>query len=1030
MKKNIYLLILSFGMLLFITTAFAQQRSVTGTVTDVANGSPLPNVSISVKGTNIRTQSDEQGKFSIMAEVNQVLVFNLVGYNTLEQNSGSSNFVNVQMSQSTQQIGEVIITAMGIQKDKKALGYAAQDIKSSEILKNKNPNIINSLNGKIAGVNITNAGGAPGSSASIVIRGGTSLERDNQPLFVIDGMPMDNSTGNGDNSAFDGSVNLSTTYSNRAMDLNPEDIESISVLKGPAAAALYGLRAAAGAVIITTKKGEVGSATVNFSSRYSTNWVNKLPEQQAKFGQGSYYSGTFTDQTTRSWGDPFASGQAVYDNLGDFFQTADGFDNSISISGGSQTGNFFLSASNIAQTGVVPTTDYGRSTVRFNGEQKVGIFTFGLNSSYSISDSRKTLTGSGLWGSNGSGYMESIIAWPRNDNMSEWLNADGSKRRLLPNLPLDSDVDNPYWIINKNPQTDKTNRFIGNVYTNVKVTDWFDITYRLGLDNYTTTFQNIIQEGSSVKEAWQQGMMSQNVRSYNYVNNNLMLNFQKQVSEDWELGLLLGGTTEDTRSEVNSMRAEKFVIPNFYSLNNAEQKDKYSNQSITEKRLAALYGDFRINYKNLLYLNVTGRNDWSSTLPIQNRSFFYSAYSGSFIFTELMERNSFLSFGKLRASYAEVGKDAPAYQTNTYLFGPELTIGGGFRNSWTRGNDQLKPETTTSFEVGTDLRFFNNKLGLDFTYYINNSRDQILQPRVSNATAYILSYVNTGVIENRGIEITLNATPVQRDNFVWETTLNFSHNKGLVKELPGALPILYVTDVQVGNAKAASFGDGNFMGLSGTKWQTDEDGTLLLNWNTGYPLTSTNATLPVGNREPNFIGGWNNSFTFGNWNVNFLFDFRKGGDVYNGTGYLLTAYGLSKETENRGNTITFTGKALNPATSQYEMVTREVVADEKYYRDIHLNHAPFFIETVNWFRLRSANVVYNLPQSALNSLGFVKGASISVSGNNLLLFTNYSGMDPETSAAGAGVIGSGSVGIDYAGVPNTAGVTFGLNVRF
>src|SRR5690606_3178312 len=230
-----------------------------------------------------------------------------------------------------------------------------------------------------------------------------------------------------------------------------------------------------------------------------------------------------------------------------------------------------------------------------------------------------------------------------------------------------------------------------------------------------------------------------------------------------------------------------------------------------------------------------------------------------------------------------------------------------------------------------------------------------------------------------------------RDNFVWETTLNFSHNKGLVKELPGALPILYVTDVQVGNAKAASFGDGNFMGLSGTKWETDEDGTLLLNWNTGYPLTSTNATLPVGNREPNFIGGWNNSFTFGNWNVNFLFDFRKGGDVYNGTGYLLTAYGLSKETENRGNTITFTGKALNPATSQYEMVTREVVADEKYYRDIHLNHAPFFIETVNWFRLRSANVVYNLPQSALNSLGFVKGASISVSGNNLLLFTNYSG---------------------------------------
>src|SRR5690606_35906927 len=377
-------------------------------------------------------------------------------------------------------------------------------------------------------------------------------------------------------------------------------------------------------------------------------------------------------------------------------------------------------------------------------------------------------------------------------------------------------------------------------------------------------------------------------------------------------------------------RAEKFDIPTRVDINNASDDNKYYTQSITRKRLVGVYGDLRLSYKSLIYLSMTGRNDWSSTLPIQNRSFFYPSFSGSFVFTELLSQNAILSFGKLRASWAKVGKDAPPYQTNTYLFGPELTIGGGFRNYWSRGNDILKPETTTSGEFGTDLRFLHDRIGLDFTYYSNKSVDQILTPRVSNATAYILRSVNTGVLENKGFEITLNTTPIKQTNFRWDATINFSHNKGVVKELPGALPILYVTDVQVGNGKAASFGDGNFMGISGSKWQTDDDGNLLLNWNTGYPLTSTLTTLPIGNREPDFIGGWNNSLSYKNWNLSFLFDFRKGGDVYNATEYLLTAYGLSKTTENRGSTLTFTGRSLNPETSQYETVTRDVVADERY----------------------------------------------------------------------------------------------------
>lgn len=1028
MKKNLLLLVVA--LFLSISYGFSQQNTITGQVLDASGGQPLPGVTVSVNGIDRSVQTDTNGSFSILVEQGRTLRFHYLGYVSQDVNPGGQSRLVVHLEQSAEALGEVIVTAMGIKREKRSLGYSAQDIGTVELMKNKDANVINSLNGKIAGLNITNSGGAPGSSASIVIRGGTSLERDNQPLFVIDGMPIDNSTGQGDQSGFNGSTNLSTTNSNRAMDLNPEDIESISVLKGPAAAALYGLRAAAGAVIITTKKGVEGTTNVSFNSRFSTNWVNRLPDQQSIYKQGSYYSGVFTGETSRSWGDKFQSGETIYDNMGDFFNTAHAIDNSLNISGGSKNGNFYLSASNLDQSGVVPTTDYKRTTLRFNGEQTAGIFTFGVNASYAQSDTRKTLTGSGLWGSGGSGYMESIIAWPRNDNMKNWLNEDGTKHRLLPDIPLDSDSDNPYWIINRNPQMDHTNRLIGSVYTNVKIADWFDITYRLGIDNYLTKYTSLTSPGSSVKQAWQNGMLSESNRNYNYINSNLMLNFNKTVNEDWDFNLVLGTTSEDTRLESNAARAENFTIPTFRSINNAAHEDQYFSQAINRKRLVGVYGDLRVGYKELLYLSVTGRNDWSSTLPIQNRSFFYPSVSGSFVFSELLSPGGLLSFGKLRASWAQVGKDAPAYQTNTYLFGPELTIGGGYRNSWTRGNNILKPETTTSIEFGTELRFLENRLGVDATYYINRSKDQILQPRVSNATGYILSYVNTGEIENKGIEISINANPIRTDRFRWDAILNFSHNKGVVKSLPGALPILYVTDVQVGNAKAASFDGGYFMGLSGAKWQTDKAGNLLLNWTTGYPLTSTLATLPVGNREPDFLGGLNNSFSFSNWNFSFLWDFRKGGDIYNGTGYLLTAYGLSKETENRGNTISFSGQSLNPATKEYEAVTREVIADEKYYRDIYANNSPFFIEEVNWLRLRSVSLAYSLPEAALKSLKFVKGATLTASGTNLLLFTNYSGMDPETSAAGAGVIGSGSVGIDYAGVPSTAGFTFGINLKF
>ena len=1033
MKRR--LLLTFFGVALYASCLMAQQKAISGKVTST-NGEAMSNVTVVVKGTNRTAQTNPDGSFTIQAAPGETLIFRSIGASEQSRIVGTGATYNVILENTEESLDEVVVTALGIKKEKKGLGYAVQDIKSDELMKNKNPNLINSLNGKIAGLNITNSGGSPGASASIIIRGGTSLERDNQPLFVIDGMPMDNSTGMGDMSAFDGNTNIATTNGNRAMDINPEDIESISVLKGPTAAALYGIRAAAGAIVITTKKGKDGTATIGVNSRIGANWVNKLPELQKKYKQGTNLDGAGVDEVTYlSWGNPFGQGETVYNNLEDFFDTGITYDNSFNVSGGNAKGNFYLSGAHIKQTGIVPTTDFGRYNFRFNGEQKLGIMTFGANAAYSQSKTTKTLTGSGLWGSGGNGYMESIIAWPQSANMRDYLNPDGSQKLLIAvgndlEEILLGGIDNPYWTVNMNPQNDKTNRFLGTFYTSAKLAEWLDFTYRLGVDNYTSTFTSKLSAGSAVNRDLQKGMLSQNIRQYNFITNNFLLNANKTFADVWDVNFLLGATTEDISTKSSAIKAQNFVVPGFYSFNNAKQEDKFLSENFNNIRRVGVFGDVKLGYNNFAYVGMTLRNDWSSTLPKQNQSFMYPSFSASLIFTELFEKNNTLTYGKIRTSWAEVGKDAPAYQTNSYLDPVETTIGGGYKNSWTLGNANLKPEKTQSFEVGADLKFLSNRLGLEFTYYNNKSVDQILSPRVDNATGGIFQYVNSGILQNKGVELTVTASPVKKQDFSWDVMLNLSRNKGKVHELPGGINILYVTDVQVADGKAASYNGGDFMAISGKDWTKNEDGKYILNWTTGLPTTNSDATVHVGNREPKLIGGLNNSFTYKNWNLSFLLDFRKGGDVFNGTEVLLTQYGLSKQTENRGNTITLSGVALNPATNQYEDVTREVTADQNFYTRYFVNKTSHFIEEVNWLRLRSVNLTYDLPQSLLANSKAIKGVSFNANATNLFLITNYTGMDPETSAAGAGVIGSGSVGVDYAGVPNTKGFTFGVNLKF
>lgn len=1041
-----------FGVCLYASCLMAQQKAITGKVTSV-KGDGLSNVTVVVKGTTRSVQTNADGSFSIQAAPGETLIFRAIGSGETTQIVGSGNVYNIQLTDAEEAIDEVVVTALGIKKEKKALGYAVQDIKSDELMKNKTANVINSLAGKIAGVNVTQASGAAGAGAQVILRGGTSLERDNQPLFVVDGVIYDNSTVIGGNSAFDGAQATSSSNSNRIMDVNPEDIENVSVLKGPAAAALYGSRAAAGAIIITTKKGKDGRAEIGFSSRASNNWVNRLPEQQNKYKRGSYNAtGLLDTYTTQSWGEAFGSNDIMYDNISDFFQNSTIYDNNLNISGGNANSSFYLSASRFDQKGIIPLTGYDKTTFRFNGDQKYGKLTIGANVAYSLANTDKTLTSAGLYNSGGTGAMTSVYRWSRNDDMTKYLNEDGSKYRMFEGLQnLQDDVENPYWTINRNKLADETERTTGSLNANFQVLDWWNLTYRVGVDSYLTKNSTRLGEKGAVKELWQNGMMSESDYKFKYWSSNLMSNMEKKVG-DFDLGALVGFFSEQTSTTNNRRMGYNFIVENFYSFENIVDADEIMSVNHSKKRLYGLYGELRAGYKNILFANVTGRNDWTSTLPVSNRSYFYPSVGGSFVFSELLKDVSWLNFGKLRASWARVGKDAAPYVTNTYLWSPKEMLGGfiGTGNNWQRGNPYLKPENTTSFEVGAELRLFNNRLGIDYAYYTNNSYNQILSPRLGQSTGYIFVSVNAGDIYNKGMELSLTGKPIVKEGFTWESTLNMSKNKGTVDNLLKGVDILYVTDVQVGNAKAASFNGGEFMAISGSKWTRNEEGKIVLDANTGMPTSDNLATYNIGNREPKLTGGFNNSFQYKNLNLSFLFDFRIGGDIYNGTDYFMTVNGMSKRTMQRDvltlDGVVNTGTAAAPVyedkTFTYEagkfydirgVQTSGESIIQNYWSDFYARESANFMTNTNWLRLRSISFSYNFANELVKAAGLskvIKGATATLTGTNLWLMTNYKGMDPETSAAGSGIVGSSSVGIDYNGVPSTAGVAFGINLKF
>jgi len=1005
-------------LLLFSSAIFAQQRKIKGVVISPESNAPLPGVTIKIKGTSSAYQTDASGNFSIDAKTGDVLQFSYVGYNDYEVTvSSNTSTLRISLYSKDNSLEEVVVTALDIQRTPRELGYSIQKVKGEDVAQTGRSNFINALQGRVAGLSVGSTGGLPGSSSTIVLRGGTSFDGNNQPLFIIDGIPVDNSTL-AEGSLLNDAANRGADYNNRIGDLDPNDIENITVLKGPAATALYGIDAANGAIIITTKKGAKGKMAVSYTNNFRFENSTRFPERQMKYGTGSL--GVSANNTLSHWGAEIGN-TPTYDNVKNFFKT--GFLNShnLTFSGGSQLLSSSISLNNLSHDGTVPNTNYTRRSVRMSLSSEISP-KLRLNGSanYIFSKNKKGTKGANSF------YYYSLV-WPITADMRNWQDDNGERVNLL---DQDDTFDNPYFDLNRNGTRDNTKRLLLNGSVSYDVTDWFNVTGRIGYDEYNTyglTFldpesNQTIPNKSNAKAVG--GIMLDYNQQFELLNYYLLLNFKKSVN-DFHGTFTTGLNIDERESRTDSRYGETFSVPGLISINNTDRAKVEAATRGYRRRLVGVFGDFKIDYKNYLYLNLTGRNDWSSTLPEENNNFFYPSASLSFVFTDALKfTSSVLNFGKLRASVAQVGKDAPPHRIDPALNAFTRT-GGGFAVGFFGPNPKIKPETTTSLEFGGEFRFFNSRLSLDATFYRVRSKDQIVSPRLSYASGYILQLVNSGVMENKGFELLVTGKPVIRKDFSWNVIANFFLNRNKVVSLPGNFPEFYLSDTwMAGNVRAGYVAGESYYSFTGYGPLYNDKGQVVIGSN-GYPVR--NGTYHyIGNRQPDFNLGLTNILRYKNFTLAFLWDWKNGGDIFNATDWSLTARGLSERTLDRGKTIVFDGVDANGTKN-----TQQVTLDQTYFTSstLGLLESNFIEKDIYWLRLRDINLSYVIPADVFKNT-FIKGVEFNAGISNLVLITNYTGADPDVNGLNASNRGSGAVGFDYFSLPSPVAFQFGINAKF
>lgn len=1007
-------------LLLGTVPLLAQNISVTGTVTDDADGQPLIGVNILVEGSATGTVTDLDGSYRLSVPADATLVFSYTGYTPETVAVNGRNTIDLTLTAGTR-LDEVVVTALGISREKKALGYAVQELDGDDLAATQESNLVNSLQGKVAGVLINSSSGAPGAGSNIVIRGITSFGDNNQPLFVVDGVPIDNSTISGNNLPSAGSNSPSSSeqssFTNRAADINPADIASISVLKGPAATALYGLRAANGVILITTKTGTAGKTQVSLNSSYGISEIAKQPEYQQVYREGRFgrlrFNGDGSPLRFQQFGPKIYPGQTPQFNpIDDFFQSGYSQDHSLSISGGSDKATFATSFSYLDQEGIIPNSTWSRITGRLSGTVKASDklkFTGSVN--YTNSGGNKPHSGD-------KSILSSLSYHVTSFDVNDYVNADGTQRDYS-----DGIIDSPRYLAEFSTLTDDVDRFLGNMGFTYEPTDWFSLSYRAGLDFYNDSRVRIVPAGLDLSSQVGGFIIETDIDQRQF-NGTLTLNFKKQLTEKIGLNLLLGHEMNERRSETTNVRGERFTEPDFYHLSNTEVG--FIDNSKSLRRIVSGFGLLSIDFNNSIYLDITGRNDWSSTLPVANRSFFYPSASLSLVLSDMMNLPGFVSFAKLRGSVAQVAKDTNPYLIGT-LYGQDPVFPqfgtNGFRLNSVFGDLNLKPETTTSSEVGVDLRFFNNRLGLDLTYYQQNSKDQILQVPVSNTTGFSRFLTNAGEIENKGIEVLLNATPVKRGDFTWDASLNYTRNRGKVVSIREGIEEI-VRFEGTGGITYKLVPGGQVGDLFGYAFNRDDAGNLIIG-SDGFPSINQDTLVKVGNALPNFTAGLTNTFRYKGIGLSVLLEWRDGGDMVDMGIRNSIRNGLPAQTARQYEEVIFNG-----VTETGEPNTQPVeITGENLYRSFarYNGAAEIILEDASWFRIRRVSVFYDLPKSLLGGGKFISTARVTLTGNNLFINTPFRGFDPETNYLGSGSSIYGFTGLQTPGVRT---YTASLNLTF
>lgn len=1001
----------------FLTVSGQTTAIRKGTVTDNVTKELLPGVQVILKGTFKGTVTDLNGNFEIETENNQILTFNMIGYDVEEVVVGNESVVNVGLTPATYNLEEVVVTALGIVRETRSLGYSTQSLSRDKIeIRDNSSNILSSLSGKITGAVITTAATGPGAAARVVLRGNRSISGNNTALIVVDGVPYDNSSPGQATG-----TNYSYGKSDGAANINPDDVESINILKGPSAAALYGSRAANGAIIITTKKGNEDSFTIDYNGGISVDVPNLLIDFQNQYGRGN--GGVAAETAGESWG---AKQKTYPNNVRDFFRSAFASNNSVSAYGGTKQLKGYSSYTNNFIKGVIPGNELERNTLNLRVNTN---FYPKLTTDTKLTYVHQSIKNRPRLGDAGT-PLEAYIM-PRDMGKEELKSfetinpANGEPMRKY--WTTSSIYDNPYWSIHRTSVNELRDRVTLLGSAKYQLLDWLSIMGRVSYDQYNDKTDGSFYDGTvSLGDVKPGGKYSESRSQYRERNFDILLSGQNQIIVDlFGINYNLGTSFLKRSYSIVEDMANGLSIPNLFSLS-AATTPAFNIVDGYQRKLNSVYGNLQLDFKHYLYLDITARNDWSSTLPPPH-SYFYPSVGLSAIFSDMIKLPQWISFAKIRASYTQVGNDPDPYLLNQlFRFGLGAGKGFIFRES-TKSIPELKPEKTKSFELGLDWRFLENRLNIDVTAYKSNTINQLLYVGLPMASGYGRRYINAGNIENKGFEIQIDTKPVVLNDFKWNSVISFSTNKNTVIELAPGTTQTNITDntkyATVIVKEGSAYGD-----LYGRSWKVDDKTGKYIVDNMGLPIVENNQYL--GNFNPDYMLGWSNSFGYKQFNLSFLIDARVGGEMVSGTDAYLAAYGLASYTEKYRE-----GGLILDAVQADGSVNSKSITAQQLWTKVSQNGrdawGEFFLYDMTNVRLREMSLAYNFnPKGSL-----INRAQVSLTGKNLLFLyrgkskMNINGIgkrsnptDPDAS------LGAGNYqGVELGLPPITR--SFGVNVK-